>query len=94
MLQTRYASTIGAAGCLRSFRGTNMPRIAQARRYPEQVAVNMLNRYGLAVIWELHLSAAEADRKGNAAPARSIILVPDAAEREWLRRTAARSNHN
>jgi hypothetical protein len=51
--------------------------------YSEQVARNMLNRYGLAAIWRLHLSAARAHREGNAMAARSIIDIADAAEREW-----------
>ena len=57
--------------------------------YSEQVASNLLNRYGLAAIWQLHLSAAAAYRKGNAMAARSIVDVAEAAEREWLRRAAA-----
>jgi hypothetical protein len=49
----------------------------------------MLNRYGLAAIWQLHLSAAKAYRQGNRLAARSIIDIADAAEREWQRRSAA-----
>jgi hypothetical protein len=60
-----------------------------SRSYAEQVASNLLNRYGLAAIWQLHLSAAATYRKGNAMAARSIIDVAEAAEREWLRRAAA-----
>jgi len=60
-----------------------------SRSYSEQVASNLLNRYGLAAIWQLHLSAAAAYRKGNAMAARSIVDVAEAAEREWLRRAAA-----
>jgi hypothetical protein len=59
------------------------------RSYPEQVASNLLNRYGLAAIWQLHVSAATAYRKGNAMAARSIAEIAEAAEREWLRRAAA-----
>jgi hypothetical protein len=55
--------------------------------YAEQVAANMLNRYGLAVIWELHLSAAKAYREGNGLAALSILDIADAAERIWLRRS-------
>jgi hypothetical protein len=47
----------------------------------------MLNRYGLAAIWELHLSAAKADRNGTGLAARSILDIADAAERIWLRRS-------
>jgi hypothetical protein len=56
--------------------------------YSEQVAANMLRRYGLAAIWHLHLSAAKAYREGNERAARSILDIADAAERVWLRRSA------
>lgn len=56
--------------------------------HSEQVAANMLNRYGLAAIWQLHLSAAKAYREGNELAARSILDIADAAERIWLRRSA------
>jgi hypothetical protein len=56
--------------------------------YSEQVAANVLRRYGLAAIWQLHLSAAKAYREGNARAARSILDIADAAERVWLRRAA------
>ncbi len=55
--------------------------------HSEQVAANMLNRYGLAAIWQLHLSAAKAYREGNGLAAVSILDVADAAERVWLRRS-------
>lgn len=55
--------------------------------HSEQVAANMLNRYGLAAIWRLHLSAAKAYREGNELAARSIMDIADAAERVWVRRT-------
>jgi hypothetical protein len=67
----------------------SLARMPSSRSYAEQVASNLLNRYGLAAIWQLHLSAASAYRKGNAMAARSIIDVAEAAEREWLRRAAA-----
>ena len=59
------------------------------RTYSERVAANMLNRYGLAAIWQLHLAAARAHRDGNMLAARSIIDIADAAEREWQRHSAA-----
>jgi len=46
----------------------------------------MLRREGVAVIWELHLAAAKADRQGNKPAAAAIITIADAVEREWLRR--------
>ena len=57
--------------------------------YSAQVAKNMLNRFGLAAIWRLHLSAAAAHRQGKALAARSIIEIADAAEEEWWRRQRA-----
>ena len=55
--------------------------------YSEQVAANMLNRYGLAAIWQLHLSAAKAYRAGNGLAALSMLDIADAAERIWLQRS-------
>jgi hypothetical protein len=52
---------------------------------PQKVAANALNRFGLAVIWQLHLSAAKAYRKGNDPAVWLIIDVADTAERVWLR---------
>ena len=46
----------------------------------------MLRREGVAVIWELHLAAAKADRQGNKPAAAAIITIADAVEQEWLRR--------
>jgi hypothetical protein len=63
--------------------------MASSRSYSEQVAGNLLNRYGLAAIWHLHLSAATAYREGNPMAARSIAEIADAAERVWMRRAAA-----
>jgi hypothetical protein len=56
--------------------------------HSEQVAANMLKRYGFAAIWQLHLSAARAYRDGSELAARSILEIADAAERVWLRRSA------
>jgi hypothetical protein len=55
--------------------------------YSEQVAANLLNRYGLAAIWQLHLAAANAYQKGNRLAALSILDIADAAERIWLSRS-------
>jgi len=51
----------------------------------ENIALNLLRRDGIAVIWELHLVAAKAKLGGNTAAAAAIIEIADAAEREWLR---------
>ena len=51
----------------------------------ENLALTMIERDGIAVIWELHLIAAKADREGSKASAATIIEIADAAEREWRR---------
>ena len=51
----------------------------------ENIALTMIVRDGVAVIWELHLAAATAYNQGNRAAAAAIIDIADAAEREWLR---------
>jgi hypothetical protein len=51
----------------------------------ENIALTMIVRDGVAVIWELHLAAAAAYNHGNNAAAAAIIEIADAAEREWLR---------
>jgi hypothetical protein len=56
---------------------------------PEQAAANALDSLGMAAIWELHLAAARAYRKGNKPAAWLIADIADAAERVWLRRKAA-----
>ena len=63
--------------------------MAKPRTYADQAAANVLTRYGLAAIWQLHLSAAAAYRQGKPLAAGAILEIADAAEREWLRRTAA-----
>ena len=47
-------------------------------------ALNLLARYGVEVIWKLHLDAARRHRDGQAG-ADGLIEIADAAE-EWLRR--------
>ena len=60
--------------------------MSRSHSYAEQVAANMLNRHGFAAIWQLHVAAAAADRRGQRAAALSILEVAEAAEREWLAR--------
>jgi hypothetical protein len=55
------------------------------RTRTENIALRMLAREGVAVIWNLHLAAAKAYRDGYRVEAGSIIEIADAAEREWLR---------
>ena len=51
--------------------------------FVRELAVRMLTSDGVASIWQLHLAAAEAHRRGQAATAAMLIEIADAAEREW-----------
>jgi hypothetical protein len=50
----------------------------------ESLALRMLDREGIAIIWQLHTAAATADRAGNARAAAAILELAEAAERKWL----------
>ena len=56
----------------------------------ENLALTMIERDGIAVIWGLHLIAAKADREGSKASAAATIKIADAAEREWRRGSGRR----
>ena len=51
----------------------------------EDLALQMLARNGVAVIWQLNLAAAEAHRTGHPQSAATLIELADAAEDAWLR---------
>jgi hypothetical protein len=51
----------------------------------EKLALRMLARHGIAVIWQLHLTATQADRNGFPGAAASILEIADAAEKAWFR---------
>jgi hypothetical protein len=51
----------------------------------ENLALRMLARNGVAVIWRLNLAAAEAHRTGHPQSATALIELADAAEAAWLR---------
>jgi len=55
----------------------------------EIIALTILARDGVSAIWALHLSAAGAYRDWHKSVAAGIIDIADAAEREWLRASAA-----
>ena len=55
------------------------------RALTEQLALSILAREGLAVIWQLHLSAAEAHRTRHHSAAAAILDIAEAAEAAWLR---------
>jgi hypothetical protein len=52
-----------------------------AHTYYENVALDLLTRKGTGVIWDLHLDAANAHRKGCPQSAEILIETADAAER-------------
>jgi len=56
----------------------------------EQLALSMLAREGIAVIWQLQVAAADAHRTGHPQAAASILDVAEAAEAAWLRAEGAR----
>ena len=55
----------------------------------ENIALTMIARDGIAVIWELHLIAAKAYREEDRAAAAAIIEIADAAERVCCAETGA-----
>ena len=57
----------------------------------ESLALSMLARDGIAAIWHLHLSAAEAHRTGRRSAAASISEIAEAAEQAWLRAEGSRA---
>ena len=57
------------------------------RRFHEKVALDLLARDGISVIWKLHLDAANAYRGGFLNGARILLATADAAER-LIRHTA------
>ncbi len=62
--------------------------MSERRFNPERAAVDALNRYGMGIIWALHMSAARLYREGDKPSAWLALDVADAAERIWLRRTS------
>ena len=57
------------------------------RAYYEKVALDLLARDGIGVIWKLHLDAANAYRGGFLNGAKILLATADAAER-LIRHTA------
>ena len=54
------------------------------RNLTQSLALRMLAREGIAVIWQLHRAAAQAHRNGYPGAAASILEIADAAEEAWL----------
>jgi hypothetical protein len=56
----------------------------------ENLALRMLARNGIAVIWRLNVAAAEAHRTGLPQSAAALLELADAAENAWLRAEGTR----
>jgi hypothetical protein len=52
--------------------------------FAQKLAVRMLAGEGVTSIWQLHIAAAAADKRGQSSAAAMLIEIADAAEREWL----------
>ena len=57
----------------------------------EQLALSMLAREGIEVIWQLQVAAADAHRTGHRQAAASILEIAEAAEAAWFRAEGARA---
>jgi len=53
----------------------------------ETIANRLLNRRGIAIIWQLHLRASASHLDGNWLAAAALIGIADAAERQWAGRS-------
>jgi hypothetical protein len=51
-----------------------------ARRLNEELALDLLKRDGIAVIWLLHLTAGKAHREGHPRASETLLAIADAAE--------------
>ena len=60
------------------------------RTLNEGLALRLLARNGIAVIWRLNLAAAEAHRTGYSRSAAALLELAEAAEDAWLRAEGAR----
>jgi len=65
--------------------------MASRNKLTQQLALSMLARNGIAAIWQLHPSAADAHRTDHPKAAESILELAEAAEEAWLRAEGARS---
>jgi hypothetical protein len=55
----------------------------------ETIAMRLLARQGIAVIWQLHLRASASHLSGNWLSAAALIGIADAAERQWAGRAGS-----
>jgi hypothetical protein len=65
--------------------------MSSVRTLNKDLALRMLARNGIAVIWRLNLAAAEAHRTGHPQSAAALLELADAAEDAWLRAEGERS---
>jgi hypothetical protein len=82
---TRYQST-ASLSC-----GSHRRSMALRHSLTEQLALSMLAREGIAVIWQLQVAAADAHRSGHPQAAASILKIAEAAEAAWLRAEGAQA---
>jgi hypothetical protein len=54
------------------------------RSLTEKIALSILDREGVTVIWELQVAAASAYRTGHPQAAAAILEIAEAAEAAWL----------
>ena len=54
----------------------------------ETIAMRLLDRQGIGVIWQLHLRASASHLDGNWLAAAALIGTADAAERQWAGRSS------
>ena len=59
--------------------------MSSVRTLNENLALRMLARNGIAIIWQLNVAAAEAHRTGHPQSAAALLELADAAEDAWLR---------
>jgi len=58
--------------------------MASLHSLTEGIALRLLARNGIGVIWRLQVAAAVAYRTGDPIAAASILEIAEAAEREWF----------
>ena len=64
--------------------------MSSVRTLNENLALRMLARNGIAIIWQLNVAAATAHRTGYPQSAAALLELADAVEHAWLRAEGAR----
>jgi hypothetical protein len=62
------------------------------RTLTEKLAMTMLARDGIAIIWRLHIDAARAYRTGHPQAAAAILEIAEAAEEAYRSKPTARAS--